>query len=510
MPKADLVLLLRLNKSWYDGISPDELYTITRAWWVMSAANAQRVKRVLAVAGGTVREVYEPTEWLPSPVEGLENRIGFNGVVASDRETYVGRDVAHLFKQGSANPVRYLPLSALLADPALTANAPAGPQSHFAAATVSETVEPGLLERVLPLLEAFETDLLWAQSRASQELFHSNSIGWFLRQYPKAFRPLLESFGGASYPAVHQVVVHRELKNLDIVIDPVEAHPKVVVENKLYSIPYPSQLLKYNAYELPWSANHGSEGAPETRYVLLSLMDPSFDLPAPWVHVNYSGLADALDLVDADELGRTADLFLRYRALVHRLVALAEAVDPAQALDEPFSAVNVVGQLPGGSLDGAIHKMRVSGLVQLVQSQLDVPKSFVVDGSRAGVISYWRRVAPTRLLGWQYQVSDKQLRYQLQVQDSDLQGGKHIAARAEIAENEYLAFFDHADLEPILGGELRPKTYAPGEWNRFNPDFVYRHRPLMPTVSTAKLADALAAMTRRVDEFADKAEHDIG
>jgi len=44
----------------------------------MSPANAPRVERVLAVAGGVVREVYRPTQWLPSPVEGLENRIGFD------------------------------------------------------------------------------------------------------------------------------------------------------------------------------------------------------------------------------------------------------------------------------------------------------------------------------------------------------------------------------------------------------------------------------------------------
>ncbi len=106
-------LLLRLNKSWYHGIPADKLYDVTRAWWVMSAVNAERVVRVLAVAGGIVREVYEPSEWLQSPVAGLENRIGFNGSVASDRDNYVGRDVAHLFRPGSANPVRYLPLAAL-------------------------------------------------------------------------------------------------------------------------------------------------------------------------------------------------------------------------------------------------------------------------------------------------------------------------------------------------------------------------------------------------------------
>jgi hypothetical protein len=34
---------------------------MTQAWRVMSAASAQRVARVLAVAGGIVREAYEPT-----------------------------------------------------------------------------------------------------------------------------------------------------------------------------------------------------------------------------------------------------------------------------------------------------------------------------------------------------------------------------------------------------------------------------------------------------------------
>ena len=37
----------------------------------MSAADALRVARVLAVVGGIVREAYQPAEWMPSPVEGL-------------------------------------------------------------------------------------------------------------------------------------------------------------------------------------------------------------------------------------------------------------------------------------------------------------------------------------------------------------------------------------------------------------------------------------------------------
>lgn len=55
MSQGGLVLLLRLNKSWYAGISAKDLYEITRGWRVMS-------------------------------------------LVAPDREVYMGRDVSHLFQ----------------------------------------------------------------------------------------------------------------------------------------------------------------------------------------------------------------------------------------------------------------------------------------------------------------------------------------------------------------------------------------------------------------------------
>jgi len=506
MSQDDLALLLRLNKSWHEGISAEKLYEITRAWWVMSPASAQRVARVLAVAGGRVREVYQPARWLASPVEGLENRIGFDGVVASDRERYVGRDVTHLFRPGSANPVRYLPLDALIG---AAVSAP-GPAGTIASATAAQlpggAVEPGLQERILPLLDAFENDLLWAQSRAGQELFHSNTIAWLLGKFPVGCAPLLDLLGATRYEGVSQVGVWRERRHLDIVIDPVGASPKVVVENKLYSVPYPAQLSKYTAHPLPWSLHHGEGGARATRYVLLSLMTPSFPLPSPWVHVGYRDLAGALDQIDADALGRTAGQLIRYRALTHRLVALAEAVDPAQALDEQFSATDVVAQLPGGGLDGAIARMRFSGLAQVIQTHFDETKSFEVGGNRGGIITYWRRLAGARGIGWQFQ--ENQLRFCITVEDPDLRDQAKRAAREVIVEAEHADFFDHSDVEAILGSDLKAKSYAPGEWLGFNPDFVYRHRPVKPAVSTTRLAQALASMTTRVDDFADKAGYE--
>jgi hypothetical protein len=491
----DLALLLRLNQTWFEGISAEQLYEVTRAWWVMSAANAERVDRVLAVAGGVVREAYEPNEWLPSPVAGLENRIGFEGQVAEDRETYVGRDVAHLFVHGSANPVRYLPLEALLAD------APADVVPSETTPT-PDIVEPGLLERVLPLIDAFEHDLVWAQSKAAQELFHSNTLAWLLQNHPRACLPILELLGGSRYDSVRTVKVWREKGNLDLVIDPVDNWPKIVVENKLYSIPYPSQLTKYLPKKLPWSDAHGAEGAEDTRYVLLSLMWPSFPLPRRWELVTYDELADALDIIDERSLGSAADLFVRYRALVHRLVALSEAVSPAQSLDETFSVAETVKKLPGGGLDGAIAKLRFSGLAEVVQAGFTETKEFVLDGKKGGILSYWRRISPDRWVGWQFE--GNQLRLQVLLKDENLQGKRFEVTRAQIVEAEYLDFFDHTGLVPIVGSDLNPNEYQPGHWLKFNPNFVYRHRPVKKSISTAKLAAGLVHLTRHVDAYADR------
>ncbi len=337
----------------------------------------------------------------------------------------------------------------------------------------------------------------------ARELFHSNTIAWLLRHYPGPAAPVLDLLGATQYKAVSHVDTRREHRNLDIVINPDGAWPKIVVENKLYSVPYQQQLINYNTHPLPWSPGHGEAGAPDTRYVLLSLMTPSFPLPPPWVHVGYQDLAGALGLIDADSLGPTSEQFVRYRALIRRLVSLADAVDPAQTLDEQFSATDAVAHLPGGGLDGAIARMRFSGLAQVVQSHFAAAKPFEVGGDRGGIITYWQRLDRHRGIGWQFQ--EDQLRFQITVEDR--RGQANQAAREKIVEAEHATFFDFADIEAILGPDLKPKNYPPGKWLGFNPDFVYRHRPVKRSVSTARLAEALAAMTRHVDDYADNARY---
>lgn len=130
--------------------------------------------------------------------------------------------------------------------------------------------------------------------------------------------------------------------------------------------------------------------------------------------------------------------------------------------------------------------MRFSGLAQLLQSRFAAAKPFEVGGDRGGLITYWRRLAGNRGIGWQFQ--EDQLRFQITVEDPDLHGEAGRPAREEIVEAGHASFFDYADIEAILGSDLTVKNYAPREWLGFNPDFVYRHRPVKRSVSTTSLA----------------------
>ena len=75
-------------------------------------------------------------------------------------------------------------------------------------------------------------------------------------------------------------------------------------------------------------------------------LEPTFAVHPDYLYGDAAQGAGEVNQINADALGRTSDQFIRYRALTYRLVAPAEAVDPAQALDEQFSATDVVAQLP--------------------------------------------------------------------------------------------------------------------------------------------------------------------
>lgn len=364
--------------------------------------------------------------------------------------------------------------------------------------TVASGASP-LRLRLSDCLKPLRGDLLWAMSRAGQELFHSNTLGFLMESYPDAMLPLRRLFEGST--AAGPVETWREYRNLDLVGR--SASARYVVENKLYSIPNAQQLVRYLSKPLPWDEAPGPEGAPSTSYVLLSLMTPAFDPPVPWVVRTYTDVSVALDEIPAGDLDRDGELFERYRAMVHRLVALRDAVDPRLNRSEPFSVSGLLADPMLRWFLGPLQRMRYSGLLELVRDHYQPSNDFKVDLSNTrGLAEYLLSVDPHRSLGWQLQGDD--LRLVVLFKEPGLlgKGPAAKAKRAAFAEQHWLEYFDFTELPQEVSALISPLGGTkPNAWNHYDPDFVYRYRRVASTVSSDDLALGLASLTERADQW---------
>lgn len=115
---VDDCIVVKINKAYYDGISAQELYEVTRGIWKRKIESVVRARYCLSVYKGEVIQVFKIAQWHQAGTTDYftreliashcPGRIEFTGVVADDevRSRYVGKSVAALFKNGEANPVK--------------------------------------------------------------------------------------------------------------------------------------------------------------------------------------------------------------------------------------------------------------------------------------------------------------------------------------------------------------------------------------------------------------------
>ena len=116
------VIIININKKYNRGINPEEIYKATKEAWVIGDNKTNIVKYALAEFEGIIIEVYKIKDWYrvkPKDFNDRNNdfkikanskvRWGFDGDVAekSVRTIYLNKSIAHVKKQGAANPIRY-------------------------------------------------------------------------------------------------------------------------------------------------------------------------------------------------------------------------------------------------------------------------------------------------------------------------------------------------------------------------------------------------------------------
>ena len=113
--KENLVVI-KINESYYEGISAEALYDYTRGIWYRSLKSVSDAEYALSVVDKIVIEVYKINRWMPATEAVFKmrkvdpkraaKRVAFEGSIAEDsvRNRYIGKSVAYLFEFGASNP----------------------------------------------------------------------------------------------------------------------------------------------------------------------------------------------------------------------------------------------------------------------------------------------------------------------------------------------------------------------------------------------------------------------
>ena len=102
IPKGnDRIVCFKVGK-----VLRENLYEMTRKYWIMKIDRASTATHVLAVIDGVVSAVYIPKRWYHSKDKGKEHKLEFEGVESPSSE-YIGKSVNHYYGR-SQNPVKYI------------------------------------------------------------------------------------------------------------------------------------------------------------------------------------------------------------------------------------------------------------------------------------------------------------------------------------------------------------------------------------------------------------------
>lgn len=102
IPKPnDRILCVKVGK-----VRRENLYEMTRKYWVVKLERASQATHVLAIVDGIVETVYIPQEWKYTDDANHLGRCEFTGK-EDIHSSYIGKSVRNFYGR-SANPVIYI------------------------------------------------------------------------------------------------------------------------------------------------------------------------------------------------------------------------------------------------------------------------------------------------------------------------------------------------------------------------------------------------------------------
>lgn len=193
------------------------------------------------------------------------------------------------------------------------------------------------------VFECLRQSPLFQLSLASRELFHSNFLAWLFERHPDWVGPVLGTAPEHRHWRLGKKGLRREERNLDLVLH-LDCGSTLIVENKVKSVPYASQLDAY------WKDVDKLEATyPKPRFLLLTLSPGDAPAADKWAVLTYGDVAERLT-------ERTKDLEPGYeRALIEDYAGFIRALSALGRIDAQHDWID---QRPDS------RELRISDLLQ--------------------------------------------------------------------------------------------------------------------------------------------------
>lgn len=107
------VILININKHYERGMTPEQVYEVTRKHWRINHKKANKIDVVCGVCRGIIRGVFLSSGWersVDAPKEKDRKRFHFVGKIASDSlcKRYFETNVDGYWSRGAQYPIKYV------------------------------------------------------------------------------------------------------------------------------------------------------------------------------------------------------------------------------------------------------------------------------------------------------------------------------------------------------------------------------------------------------------------
>ena len=163
---------------------------------------------------------------------------------------------------------------------------------------------------------------LFNLSLTNKELFHSNFLAWFGNTYKTEFKQLIEELledklGPGCWPSdILDYKIDREYMHFDICVKDSHNKPRIVIENKVKSVPTQGQLDRYR--------NDVGSNNNSCLFILLTMTKLSS--AEGWNNITYKDISDKLSHIKVHD-SYHSQLIADYRAYVENLQDVIEFFD---------------------------------------------------------------------------------------------------------------------------------------------------------------------------------------